>query len=127
MKTRPLNENDKSLLEKWITLDNDHAGKTNVDFWLPKENTTCFVTEDDIGAVFYVRGETALRLHIQFGPETEKRRIAKVLTHFIPMIESEARKKGYRQIIWESTSTSLIKFAKAFGYRASPNEIVKDL
>lgn len=127
MNIRQLNENDKFLLEKWIALDNDHAGKTNVDFWLPQKHTASFATEDDMGAVFYVRGETCMRLHIQFPPETEKRRIIKVLLKFIPWIEEQARQKGYKQIIWESTSDSLIEFTKHFGYRVSPNEIVKDL
>ena len=49
--------------------------------------------------------------------------------HFEPeeLDEEDARKHGFKQIIWDSVSPDLIKFTERFGYRTSPNEVVKDL
>jgi len=81
--------------------------------------------EDALGPSMFIRGEKVLRLHIQFPPE--KWRNAKSLIKFIPAIEADARKHGFTQIIWDSTSEDLISFAERFGYRRSQSEIMKDL
>ena len=126
MKIRKHNDNDPLLLEKWINLDPQHAGKTNVDFWLPQDRTNCFVVEDDIGAIFYVRAENVLRLHVQFAPATDSERTKKALDSFARHIR-EVAKTTYRQIIFESTFAPLIRFLEKRGYRASKDEYVTNL
>jgi len=128
LRQRSVTEQDRTQLESWINADSDHAGRCTPEFWLPAEKpdgTIRVVMEDALGPALFVRGEKVLRLHIQFPPE--KWRNAKSLIQFIPMIEADARKHGFTQIIWESTSKDLIKFTERFGYRRSQNEIVKDL
>jgi hypothetical protein len=126
IKVRKINENDPFLIEKWINSDPQHAGKTNVDFWLPQDRTNCFVIEDEIGVIFYVRGENVLRLHIQFAPASESERTKKALDEFASHIRESAR-PTYRQIIFESTFAPLIRFLHKRGYRASKEENVIDL
>lgn len=129
MKIRPLNDNDKFLLEKSITHDPDHAGKSTVDFWLPQDRTNCFAVEDDQGTVLYIRAENVLRLHMQAIPsnsKAERVRVAKNIDEFAAHIR-EVAKKTYRQIIFESTYTPLIRFLEKRGYRASKDEYIADL
>lgn len=126
IKVRKINENDPFLIEKWINSDPQHAGKSKVGFWLPQERTNCFVIEDEIGAIFYVRAENVLRLHIQFAPEGDSARTKRALDQFATNIR-ESSKQSYRQIIFESTFAPLIRFLHKRGYRASPNEQVTDL
>jgi hypothetical protein len=132
MKYRKIEPEDRLLIEDWISQDSDHAGRCTADFWLPQETNVdkpfvqSFVVTDDLDhPLMFVRAENLLRLHIQFGPN--KRVNAKALMDFIPTIERDAKKRRYKQIIWESISKPLIMFARQFGYRESPSEIVKDL
>jgi hypothetical protein len=128
LKKRSVSEHDRTLVETFISKDADHAGRCNADFWLPakeKDSTARFVMEDALGPCLFVRGENVLRLHIQFSDS--KMRNGRALIDFIPMIEEDARKHGFKQIIWDSVSPDLIKFTERFGYRTSPNEVVKDL
>jgi hypothetical protein len=125
IKTRKLNENDSFLIEKLINLDPEHAGKSKVGFWLPQDRTNCFVVEDEVGTVFYVRAENVLRLHVQFDV-TEPERTKKALDEFAKHIR-ETAKPNYRQIIFESTFAPLIRFLEKRGYRASKDEYVADL
>jgi len=128
-KIRPLNDNDKLLLEKSIAADPDHAGKSGVEFWLPQERANCFAVEDDKGVLFYIRAENCLRLHLQAVPANDKEdraRLARGIDDFASHIK-EAAKKTYRQIIFESVYPPLIRFLHARGYRASRDEHVQDL
>jgi hypothetical protein len=128
LKKRSVSEHDRETLNKYIAADSDHAGRCNADFWLPakeKDSTARFVMEDSLGPTIYCRGENVLRLHIQFCDS--KMRNARALTEFIPLIEADARKHGFTQIIWDSVSPDLIRFAERFGYRKSEHEILKDL
>ena len=126
MKIRKLNGNDPLLIEKWINSDPEHVGKTNVGFWLPQDRTNCFVVEDDIGAIIYIRAENVLRIHAQFAPATDSERTKAALDSFVIHIR-ETTKSTYRQIIFESTFAPLIRFLHKRGYRASKDEHVTDL
>lgn len=121
IRTRPLNENDSLLLEKWIVLDPDHSGKSKVSFWTEKDRANCFAVEDDIGTIFYVRAENVLRLHVQFAPPSEVERTRIALGSFLLHIQAVA-KKTYRQIIYESVFKPLIRFTRKYGYHSSINE-----
>lgn len=122
----PTDLDARDQIAEWIEKDPDHAGRVDAGFFLPSPNTECFTVNDENGPVFYVRCESALRLHIQF-EENTRDRTAKALKEFIPLIEEKAKSKQWSQIIFESVSQKLIRFTECFGYRKSPNEIVKDL
>jgi hypothetical protein len=121
LKYRPTSELDKALLEDWVLADDDHRDTTHPHFFLPQDRTNCFAVEDDKGPVFFVRAESVLRLHIQFAPKSEWRRLAKTIDLFAEQIKNDA-KYSYKQIIFESTSPGLVKFLSKRGYRLSPNE-----
>lgn len=125
LKYRKINENDAFLIEKWIALDPDHSS-CRKEFFTKSDpgRSECFAVEDATGVIMYVKAENAIRLHIQFGPE--KHRTAKALMKFIPSIE-QLVKNRCTQLIWDSVSESLIKFTERFGYRRSPNEIIKTI
>jgi hypothetical protein len=133
---RATRETDREQLEAMIAADDDHRGRCKADFWLPKKTeddsnktkngaTLCLAFEDDKGVVFFLRLEKILRVHTQFG--TDKIRTARALIELNGWLDREARQYGYIQVIWDSVSASLIKFAEKFGYHRSPNEIVKDI
>lgn len=128
IKLRNLNDNDNLLIEKWIACDNDHANKTEVGFWTENDGdrATCFAVEDELGTIFYVRAEKVLRLHCQFAPAYEIKRTRQAIDEFAEHIRGWA-KPNFKQIIFESIYQPLIRFLHKRGYRASPNEQVKDL
>ena len=127
LKYRPLNELDKFLLEKWIAQDPEHHDDP-VEFWTASDDgkVQCFAVEDDHGAIFYVRAENVLRLHIQFAPPNEKGRTARTIVKFAENIAHISKDK-YKQLIFESVSKPLTSFLEKLGFKASPNEWKKDI
>ncbi len=127
LKIRSHNENDKFLLEKWISLDPEHSRTSDVSFWLPPaeahKGTTYLAVEDSVGVVGYIVLENVLRIHCQFPPSSEITRIRAAMSEFIPKICKES-KTQYKQLIFESVSPALIWFLRKFGFRRSKNEIV---
>lgn len=128
IRSREVSEADREQLEKWIQADPDHSGRCNADFWLkPEDGVKLFAIEDSLGTIFYVRGENLLRLHIQFAPPSERRRLAKAIEEFTPLIASGAKKSHYKQLIFESIVKPLVDFLGKRGFRSSPAEQVYDL
>jgi hypothetical protein len=129
LKYRPTNSNDKDLLASWIAADPEHKAKENCtpDFWLtPPQDSESFVAEDATGPIFFVRSETLRRLHIQFAPQNEWKRLAVALDLFVK--DMKATGAGHvRQFIFDSVYKPLIKFLSRRGVRPSPNEFVLDL
>lgn len=126
--SRVVSEADRSQIEQWILADPDHKGRCSADFWLkPEEGIKQFAIEDALGTIFYVRGENLLRLHIQFAPASERRRTAKAIDEFTPLIASGAKKNHYKQLIFESVVSPLIKFLEKRGFHSSPAEQVYDI
>jgi hypothetical protein len=128
LRSREVTETDRAEIAKWISVDADHAGKCDSDFWLkPEPGVKLFAIEDALGPIFYVRGESLLRLHIQFAPESERRRLARAIDEFTPLIAAGAKKNNYKQLVFESVVQPLIAFLSKRGFRASKNEFVRDL
>lgn len=127
LKYRPTNALDKNQIAEWIALDPDHASQS-ADFWLEKDNdkVDCWAVEDAKGTIFYVRAEKLLRLHIQFAPPTEHRRLAVAINEFTETIKQKA-KPDFKQLIFESVMEPLIRFLHKRGFRSSPHEEVCDL
>jgi hypothetical protein len=126
IKFRPTSEQDKELIADWIERDPDHRGRCSADFWLPGDpDIEQYVVEDEEGPVMFVRAEKLMRLHVQFSPN--RIRVAPAIDEFTPWISNEAKKRGYKQLIFESVFKPLIRFLGKRGFRSSPNEQVKDL
>ena len=127
LRYREVSETDRSQISDWIAADEDHRNKCDADFWLAKEpGVKLFAVEDSCGTIFYVRGESLLRLHIQFAPD-QKVRTAKAIDEFTELISAGAKKQNYKQLIFESTVAPLVRFLNKRGFRKSENEYVRDL
>lgn len=96
------------------------------DFWLPQQNISCFTVADAVGDIFHVRAETVMRLHIQFAPN-QRLRTANAIDEFTPWIANAAKKKGCKQLIFESVFLPLIRFLEKRGFYSSPHEYVMEL
>lgn len=126
LKYRPTTNTDKNKIVEWIAADPDHAGKSEAEFWLPDKDVSCFAVEDELGAVFYVRAETVMRLHIQFAPN-QRARTARAIDEFTPWIAAAGTKKGCKQMLFESVFAPLVRFLEKRGFRHSPDEYVMEL
>lgn len=128
LKFRKTSEADRNRLEEWIQQDPDHKGQT-VDFWLPQNDShvQTYAVQDEHGDIFFVRQENVLRLHIQFAPPNEKKRLARAISEFSHNIILGAKKTGYKQVIFDSVFAPLIRFLEKRGFRSSPSEFVHDL
>lgn len=133
LKYRPTNALDKNQITEWIAADPDHASRCEPTFFLPpneadalNDRVLCWAVEDEHGAIFYVRAEKILRLHIQFAPKTQFRRLAAAINEFSKTIQ-RASAATFKQIIFESVFEPLIRFLHKRGFRSSPHEQVCDL
>jgi hypothetical protein len=125
MDLRPTVSSDLPTIAEWIEADNDHRGM-DPNFWIIPgvENFESFVVENP-KPVFAVRVEKVMRIHIQFGPRSRNMIVA--IDEFTAQIKSAARRQGFSQIIFESTSEPLIRFLEKRGFRKSQNEVLIDL
>ena len=128
LRVREVSESDRAQISEWINLDPDHAGKCDADFWLkPEPSVKLFAIEDSCGPIFYGRGENILRLHLQFAPPSEKKRLARAISEFTDLVSAGAKKQHYKQIIFESVFKPLIAFLERRGFKASEHEYVRNL
>jgi hypothetical protein len=89
------------------------------EWWLTGND--CVVAacvEDEMGPVFYFRVDKEnelARLHVQFAPEAEvsKKRLITALLESIPKLAEAMSKQGFKGIVYESISESLIKFGSS--------------
>jgi len=110
----------------WIQADSYHKDdpRNQAEFLLSGQGEMTFLIQDAEGTLCYVRLDREgdiLRLATQFGPESEvsKRRLVKgLLGEGIPFIIAFARENGYKGIVFESTSPSLIVFMDKQGFKS---------
>jgi hypothetical protein len=127
---RPATEDDRELCQRWIDADPDHRGKITADFFLEGEaGVECMVLVDKWGQPrFFFRQQRALRIHMQFPPNTtseERTKTREALTFGFGWLKHIASRHGYRELIFESTVVPLMNFCKnRFGFSSSPNELV---
>jgi hypothetical protein len=114
-------EDDRPLLQQWISEDEDHKDTTTPDFWLSPENLS-HVYEDDKGPVLFLKMSKVLRLDIQFDNKAKVRN-AKVILAGFPALEELARKAGFREIVFCSKSKGLVGLLqRCFGFQPEPTE-----
>lgn len=122
MKYTPTSEKDLEQLDRWVELDPDHQKDIKGNFWLvpvddnkkPVPGVVCLKVEDDIGAVFYIKLENAVRVYAQFPPETEvsSNRVSRALRHMFFFLGSGLKRTGYHEAFFDSISESLVSFFK---------------
>ncbi len=126
---RPTMETDIPKINEWISSDPWHKDdKHSAEWLLTGGGKLSFCLSDDIGPLCFVRldeeGEM-LRLATQFGPEDEvskSRLVAGLLSMGIPAIIEFGKVKGYKGIVFESTSESLIAFMNRLGFFKAAGE-----
>jgi hypothetical protein len=122
-------ERDRPLLTTWIAADPNHAGRVLPDFFLrnpPGED--CWALEDVAGhVVFYFKTQTAVRLHIQFGPaETEAERAVNREAMLCGMrwLETRLCANNFREMVFQSDNRILRIFAThELGFREARGEL----
>lgn len=123
-------ENDLSQIEEWIQADPWHKDEDRhtAEFLLTGGGLLAFCLTDEKGPLCFVRLDSEgdmVRLSTQFGPESEidkKRLVVGLLNEGIPAIKAFAQKMGYKGIVFESTSESLIKFMDKQGFFKAAGE-----
>lgn len=111
---------DIERIKRWISVDPYHKdGDIPPEDLLTGKGKLCFCLTDSDGPLCYVRldseGGDLLRLATQFGPREEvsaRRLVVGMLEAGIPAILHFAKDKGYKGVIFRSTSPSLIAFMK---------------
>lgn len=123
MKLENSTADDVEKLTRWIQADPYHKDCLNPVWWLTGQGFQSFRLDDSVGATMYVRldkdVEDLLRIHIQFGPESEvsKSRVVKAIIKTLPVIAQFAKTVGMKGLIYRSVSKSLINFLQIkFGF-----------
>lgn len=115
-------ERDRELIEGWMKADHPEM---SADFFLePKTESMMFGDEE--GDLLAVRMSRVMRLDIQFNTDPAARdRLKACLLKEFPWMTEQARKAGFRQLIFDSISKPLIAFCmRRFRFKASPDEFI---
>ena len=119
---------DLLMLSDWIVCDPFHRDKLTPDFFLEtKESVSCYTVMDDAGPVAFMREEVegdSVRLHAQFQFPEVRTRLKAAIEEGFPIIFTEAKARGFRQLRFEVDSLALIKAMLRFGFRA---DLISDL
>jgi hypothetical protein len=117
-------EPDTKKIAEWIQADSWHRDDPSIypEGFLTGQGLLAFCLRDEIGPLVFTRldkdGDMA-RIAMQFGPSSEitPTRLVKGLIELgIPAMAKFARDNGFKGLIFESTSESLICFAKRQGF-----------
>lgn len=120
------NPQDLPQIAEWIQADPWHKddARHTPQFLLTGNGLMSFCLTDEQGPLCFVRlddeGEI-MRLATQFGPESEvskKRLVAGLLGEGVPYIIAFGRENGYKGIVFESTSPTLIAFMGKLGFKS---------
>jgi hypothetical protein len=122
MKFTDSTEQDIQQLSEWIQQDPYHRDCLNPRWWLTGQGLQSFCLQDSIGPTMYIRlddEKPLLRIHIQFGPESEvsKSRVVKSIVKALPVVQQFATQNKFDGFIFKSISEPLINFLKIkFGF-----------
>lgn len=127
MKLVESTEIDIEQLTRWINIDPYHRNYVNPLWWLTGNGILSYRIEDLIGITMYVRIDSEdklMRLHTQFGPESEvsKIRVVKSLLWALPKMEYAGNRLGFTGFIFKSISPMLIQFMKNLGFTPCGND-----
>ena len=121
---------DLPKLQKWVDADLQHKNVLPPEFWIPSENTDerkgtkCLAIENDKGVMFFLRLENVMRVYVQFPPDGEynPEEMKEALESSFRFIAPGAKKIGYKEMIFNSVSKSLIRFFRKFGFTELKDE-----
>ena len=121
---RDIKPEDYKALTEAIAADPAHKDWMKPEFF-NEPQTKSLVFEDDNGPILFLRMSSALRIHIQFANCEDKDRIRKALIFAGASIVPNARRNGYKQIIYETFSKPLKWFCHRYlGFVSSSDEQV---
>jgi hypothetical protein len=114
---RPVEDSDREMIAGWIAREPSHSASSPNFYFEPR--TTSLVYEDDRGPVCIARYSSALRVDMDFA-DVEKERIRQALKNEFPAIANQAKDQGFREVIFDSVSKTLVGFCRLMGFRSSP-------
>jgi len=129
---REPNEFDLPQIARWIAKDScPQHNDVDPRFWIPevddagerKVGTKTIAVTCDGEPVFFIKLENIMRCYIQFAPEDERDKSATSigLKKAFLTIAAGAKSLGYREMIYESKSESLIDFFSKFKFEEVKN------
>lgn len=119
---RPTSPEDLEHLAECIELDEHHRGLDAEKWSEPLTETMTFY--DEKGTLFHLRLSRAMRVDVQFDPRVPRKRTALALAKAFAFVKGEARKSGFREMIFESKHQPLIDFfKKQFAFQESKDEV----
>lgn len=118
---RKFEDGDKPLLEESVRLDPHHQG-IKPETFAAEPNTETQVWAVDGKPVFFLRCSRALRLDVQFVQDAPKDHVKKALNAAFPVVSAQAKKSGYREMVFDSVYEPLIAFCRKYlGFSSSPD------
>lgn len=122
LKLRPTSPEDLKHLAECIELDEHHRGLDPETWVEPLTETTTFYDEN--GTLFHLRMSRVMRVDVQFDPRVDSTRMGEALAKAFAFVKGEARKSGFREMIFESVHKPLIEFFKKnFAFQESKDEV----
>lgn len=120
LRARKLVEADREIIAAWMARDPDHKTLDPAAFWAP--GLESFALEDEEGTILYIRCANVMRVDVQFDTEARDR-TRKALPEAFQWLKGEARKRTYREMIFDSVAKPLIWFCVSkLGFRPVRNE-----
>ena len=128
---------DQPQILEWAKADPYHSSKIEYSgpaWWLTGVEGSLLAggVDDESGPVLYYRfdreGEL-VRMHCQFAPveQVNKQRVVLAIQDAVATVSVLFKAQGYKGIVFESTSGSLIRFMNKLGFKPlveSPNDFV---
>ena len=132
---RDTDSSDISQLTDWIARDACPQHNVPADFWVPEKNedgtskdkyTKYLTVYDEEGVIYYLKLENVMRAYIQFPPDgdRDKTRTSVALKHAFYNVAAGARKRGYKEMIFDSKSEGLISLFTKLGFKPSEDDFL---
>lgn len=128
---RRAEEADREKLNLFIAADPDHVGKSQAQFWIDQGAGVESLVFND-GAEekpgptdIFVRFTMVARLDVQFPPNADRgarMAIGQLMKNGMPWLMAELKKRGIREVVFDSKSPGLIAMCKRFGFEVKPDE-----
>jgi hypothetical protein len=122
---------DLPIIANWSALDPWHQNKNIPPEWWLTGNSPLLAgrIDDVLGTVLFFRFDsesdgTQARVHLQFAARdiVNKERLVSVLSRGFPVVAREMKSRGFKSIVFESISPSLINFFGQLGFKPSDTE-----
>lgn len=119
---RPSSSSDIEDLGVSMSSDPFHKGQSVANWTGPGGDLITFFDDETNEVLFHVRMERIMRLHFQHSLSADRKRRIVGMKQAILWLKSKARELGFRELIYESAASKLIKFFSRFGFVEANNE-----